>query len=202
MVTETQEPVLLGGYAAKQCPVRVQNDFLPLVPTLEWVPSPEDQARLDAGIAFERNVFEELTALHPTAVVVDPQLRKADAIAMTVQAMDAGAPLVLGGWLPDDVDGGRTGRPDILIKAGRGYLPADVKNHLTLKPSEDHERRHIVPRVTRRAAARCMGGRRRPRTAMRTAYSWPTTRACFRPVATTPDPSSCGARCWAPANSR
>ena len=133
MVTGTQEPVLLGGYAAKQCPVRVQNDFLPLVPTLEWVPSPEDQARLDAGIAFERNVFADLAALHPTAVVVDPQLPKADAIAMTVQAMDEGAPLVLGGWLPDDVEGGRKGRPDILIKAGRGYLPADVKHHFTLK---------------------------------------------------------------------
>ena len=62
MVRGTQEPVLLGGYAAKQCPVRVQNDFLPLVPTLKWVPSPEDQARLDAGIAFERNVFEDLAA--------------------------------------------------------------------------------------------------------------------------------------------
>jgi predicted RecB family nuclease len=113
--------------------VRVQNDFLPLVSTLEWVPTPEDQARLDAGIAFERRVFEDLAAVHLAAVVVDPQLCKADAITMTVQAMDAGATLVLGGWLPDDVDGGRTGRPDILIRVDRGYLPADVKNHLTLK---------------------------------------------------------------------
>ena len=133
MVAEMQEPVLLGAYAAKQCPVRVQNDFMPLVETLKWLPSPEDQARLDAGIAFERNVFADLALLHPTAVVVHPQLPKADAIAMTVHAMDVGAPLVLGGWLPDDVEGGRTGRPDILIKAGRGYLPADVKHHFTLK---------------------------------------------------------------------
>ena len=133
-VVTVQEPILLGGYAAKQCPVRVQNDFLPLVPTLKWVPSPEDQARLDAGIAFEQSVFDDLVVVHPTAVVVDPQLGKADAIAMTVEMMNAGAPLVLGGWLPDDMEHGRTGRPDILIKADRGYLPADVKNHLTLKP--------------------------------------------------------------------
>lgn len=133
MVTGTQESVLLGAYAAKQCPVRVQNDFLPLVPTLKWVPSSEDQARLDAGIAFERIVFADLAALHPTAVAVDPQLPKADAIAITEQAIEAGAPLVLGGWLPDDVEGGRTGRPDILIRVERGYLPADVKHHLTLK---------------------------------------------------------------------
>jgi predicted RecB family nuclease len=136
MVPEMQEPILLGGYVAKQCPVRVQNDFLPLVPTLEWLPTPEDQARLDAGIAFERRVFEHLTSLYPTGVVVDPQVCKADAITKTVQAMDAEAPLVLGGWLPDDVAGGRTGRPDILMRVDRGYLPADVKNHLTLKQSK------------------------------------------------------------------
>lgn len=102
-VTQAQEPILLGGYAAKQCPVRVQNDYLPLVPTLKWEPSPEDQARLDAGNAFEASVFEDLAAIHPSAVVVESQLSKVDAIAMTVQAMDSGAPLILGGWLPNDV---------------------------------------------------------------------------------------------------
>jgi predicted RecB family nuclease len=132
-VTQAQGPVLLGGYAAKQCPVRVQNDYLPLVPKLRWEPSPEDQARLDAGNAFEASVFEDLVAIHPGAVVVDSQVAKADAIARTVQALDAGVPLILGGWLPDDVGGGRTGRPDILVKVDGGYLPADVKNHLTLK---------------------------------------------------------------------
>ena len=56
---------MLGGYAAKQCPVRVQNDYLPLVHTLKWDPSPEDQARLDAGNAFERSVFDDLGEVHP-----------------------------------------------------------------------------------------------------------------------------------------
>lgn len=129
-------PILLGGYAAKQCPVRVQNDFLPMVPRLKWVPSPEDQAQLDAGNAFEARVFEHLVAIHPNAVVVDSRLAKADAIALTVEALNAGASLILGGWLPDDFEGGRTGRPDVLVKAGQGYLPVDVKNHHTLKPSK------------------------------------------------------------------
>lgn len=127
--------VLLGGYAAKQCPVRVQNDYSPLVPTEQWVPSLEDQARLDAGIAFEAAAFEQLVALHAAAVAIDPQLRKADAIAATVRAMESGAPLVLGGWLPDDAAGGRTGRPDVLVKVAGGYLLADVKNHCTVKPA-------------------------------------------------------------------
>jgi predicted RecB family nuclease len=135
VIPEVQEPILLGGYVAKQCPVRVQNDFLPLVPTSEWVPSPEEKARLKAGNAFERAVFETLTLLHPAAAVVDPQLRKAEANTVTVEAMDAGVPLILGGWLPDDVEGGRKGRPDILIKVDGGYLPGDVKNHLTVTPA-------------------------------------------------------------------
>lgn len=135
-MTHAHGPILLGGYAAKQCPVRVQNDYLPLVPTLNWQPSPEDQARLDAGNAFEARVFEDLAAIHPTAVVVNRQLSKVDAIAATVQAMNAGAPLILGGWLPDDVEGGRTGKPDILVNVDGGYLPADVKHHLTAKPAK------------------------------------------------------------------
>ncbi len=132
-MTVGRDQILLGGYAAKQCPVRVQNDYSPLVPTRRWAPSPEDQARLDAGIVFEGSVFGELIALHPTAVAVE-QLRKADAIGATVHAMGSGAPLVLGGWLPDDDAGGRTGRPDLLVKVKGGYLPADVKHHSTVKP--------------------------------------------------------------------
>jgi predicted RecB family nuclease len=134
MMAGGREHLLLGGYAAKKCPVRVQNDYSPLVPTQKWVPSPELQARLDAGIAFERSVFGKLIVLHPTAVAVDPRLTKADAIAATVHAMESGAPLVLGGWLPDDVAGGRTGRPDVLVGVDGGYLPADVKNHSTVMP--------------------------------------------------------------------
>jgi predicted RecB family nuclease len=133
-VAEVGEQILLGGYAAKQCPVRVQNDYSPVVPTQRWVPSPEIQARLDAGIAFEHKMFGQLIALHSTAVSVEPQLGRADAITATVQAMQSGAPLVLGGWLPDDVAGGRTGRPDVLVKVAGGYLPADIKHHGTVKP--------------------------------------------------------------------
>jgi hypothetical protein len=129
-------PVLLGGYAAKCCPVRVHNDFSPAVQTLQWVPSPEDQARLDAGRAFEAAVFAQLTALHSDCVLVDPDLQHDDAIAATVAAIDAGAGLILGGWLPDDSAGGRTGRPDLLIRVGGGYLPGDVKNHKTLRPAK------------------------------------------------------------------
>ena len=199
VVTVGRDQILLGGYAAKQCPVRVQNDYSPLVPTRRWAPSPEDQARLDAGIVFEGSVFGELIALHPTAVAVE-QLRKADAIGATVHAMGSGAPLVLGGWLPDDDAGGRTGRPDLLVKVKGGYLPADVKHHSTVKPG--NTTRAVMSAVASpENGARCQGGRRRRRTVTRTEFNWPTTHACCRHAATTPDRKCFGVRCWAPARS-
>ena len=128
-VSQAGRPILLGGYDSKRCPVRVHNDHSPLVPTLVWQPSRAEQQRLDAGVRFEAEMFALLLALHPGAILIDPG---PGAIAATLAAMDAAAPLVLGGWLPDDADGGRKGRPDILIRVGDGYLPGDVKHHTPL----------------------------------------------------------------------
>jgi hypothetical protein len=75
-------------------------------------------------------------ALHPGCVLVDPDLRKDEAIAATVAAIDAGVGLILGGWLPDDSAAARKGRPDLLIRVDSGYLPGDVKNHKTVKPAK------------------------------------------------------------------
>jgi predicted RecB family nuclease len=132
-MTGPGEPVLLGGYAAKQCPVRTHNHFAPLVPEPEWVTPPELQALFDAGRQFEAEVFAELVRIHAeTATVIDPGLRKDAAVSSTLAAMASGVPLVLGGRLPDDTAGGRSGKPDVLVRVGGGYLPADVKNHKTL----------------------------------------------------------------------
>jgi predicted RecB family nuclease len=133
---EVTNPVLLDGYAAKHCPVRVHNDFAPLVPKLAWKPSPEDQLRLDAGIAFEAAVFARLRELQQDCVLIDVDLRGRAAVAATTAAMDGGARLILGGWLPDDTAGGRKGRPDLLIRVGGGYVPGDVKGHKTIEPAK------------------------------------------------------------------
>ena len=133
IVTDASGPVVLDGYAAKQCPVRIHNNFSPLVLTLKEVRSEEQQAVIDAGNAFEAEIFAGLLEIHPTAVLVDGKLRREEAIATTIAAAASGAPLVLGGWLPDDAAGGRSGKPDILIKVDGGYLPADVKHHKTIK---------------------------------------------------------------------
>ena len=59
--------IMLGGYAAKCCPVRTHNDFAPLVPVPELEPSAELQADFDAGIGFEGEVFSELLRIHRSA---------------------------------------------------------------------------------------------------------------------------------------
>ena len=132
-MTFAGDPPLLNGYAAKQCPVRIHNNFSPTVRTLKEVRSEEQQATVDAGNAFEAEIFVDLLKIHPTAVLVDPRLGKYEAIATTIAAAESAAPLVLGGWLPDDSAGGRSGKPDILIKVDDGYLPADVKHHKTIE---------------------------------------------------------------------
>lgn len=131
MSVDVRDTVLLGGYAAKQCPVRIQHDFGPS--PMAWVPDAEDQARLDAGIAFEADMFAALAQAQPGTIVIDSGLRHDDAVAATLAAMDAAAPLILGGWLPDDPAGARKGKPDLLIRVDGGYLPGDVKHHRTLE---------------------------------------------------------------------
>jgi predicted RecB family nuclease len=127
------DPIVLDGYAAKRCPVRIHNNFAPLVLTLNEVRSEEQQAIIDAGNTFEAEIIADLLKIHPDAVLVNRSLSRDEAIATTIAAAESGAPLVLGGWLPDDSAGGRSGKPDILIKVGDGYLPADVKHHKTIE---------------------------------------------------------------------
>ncbi|BBY28141.1 hypothetical protein GCM10023114_58230 [Mycolicibacterium sediminis] len=192
-------PILLGGYAAKQCPVRVQNDFLPRSPTITWEPSLKDRARLEAGSAFEVSVFKRLVAVTPATVVVDSGLGKDEAISKTVQAMKSGAPLILGGWLPADVEGGRTGKPDILVNVDSGYLPADVKNHLTVKRAR--VKGSVVSSLSSPGRWLTLAGWT-PGTTTRTPYSWLLTHACSKRVVITPDPDTYGPRCSAPTGSR
>lgn len=129
-----------GGYVAKRCPVRVQFDRFPPADSVALAPSVGARLRMDQGIAFERAVVAELVDRHPGAAVVDLSQVEAEQQASTAEALAAGVPLVIGGWLPTDRSGRRTGRPDLLVRAGRradgvwGYHPVDVKRHLTLKP--------------------------------------------------------------------
>ena len=134
MNTDTNQ-IKLGGYAAKQCPRRIHNDFDPTIEKVPWVPSPEVQARLDAGVAFEADVFAAIkTALGPSRVAdLTAISNKAQAVNTTIEAMDAQIDVILGGWMTGHPASGRTGKPDLLIRIDEDrYIPGDVKAHQSI----------------------------------------------------------------------
>jgi hypothetical protein len=111
--------------------VRLQYDLLPPPGTVPVERPATQQERMEQGIAFEQMMLAALAELHPGAVLVPENWRAAQP---TLEAMRAGAPLILGGVLPDDVEGRRSGRPDLLVRVDGGYLPGDVKLHGITEP--------------------------------------------------------------------
>ena len=119
-----------GGYLAKHCPVRAQNDVV--VPATPIPVPPELQRRFDRGKEFERDVLALLLDLHPHAQVIRATTTS-EAEAATSAAMAARAPLIVGGRLPTDIEGRRVGVPDFLIEATPNtYRAVDIKHHLTM----------------------------------------------------------------------
>ncbi|WP_151083872.1 TM0106 family RecB-like putative nuclease [Nocardioides cynanchi] len=149
MIDELGEPtrvdVLLGAYPARQCVYRTKNKFDPRVPPPAREPD-DVLLRMEEGRAFEQAMVLLLTeALGDRCLSImygDHRADKERRIAETVAAMEAGVPVIIGGQLPDDLDGGRTGSPDVLFRATRDekvlaqYWPADIKHHSTLKKAE------------------------------------------------------------------
>ena len=64
---------LQGGYVAKQCPVRAQNDTLE--PGEPLPPDPFTRRLFANGNAFEAEIVAEVLRLHPRAVVIDAEAR-------------------------------------------------------------------------------------------------------------------------------
>lgn len=72
------------------------------------------------GSAFERTVVDALPA---GSVLVGEG--EGDREAATIAAMDAGAPIIQGGRI---FAGNLLGDPDLLIRVGSNYMPADIKS--------------------------------------------------------------------------
>ncbi len=128
----------LGAYAARRCPVRTQLQFDAPSGVAIAAPSAAMQRRFDKGNEFEALITQQFDG----ALRIDRDVT--DAVAATVRGMESGAPVIVGGTLPNDDGGGRTGRPDVLVRAGERlsdtgkpcYWPIDVKNHRALAESK------------------------------------------------------------------
>ncbi|SER16276.1 RecB family nuclease, putative, TM0106 family [Microlunatus flavus] len=145
-LTEAARPVLLGARAARSCPVKTQHRF---TPGSEVPPSPpaafDDPAALRAeAVRRHRSVLLEQLIEECEGRVVDLRLLAADGpevqAAATRQALADGVDVVVGGLLPPDRAGHRTGSPDLLVRGadradGRAtYHPALVVWHHVLAP--------------------------------------------------------------------
>jgi hypothetical protein len=145
--TTIEAPVLLTGYDVKRCQRRVHNDHDPTLEKVPWEPPADLQKRFDDGRAFETDVFAALRgSLGPDRCRdLSGLFGKEALIGGTVAAMNDGVEVILGGWLPHDELGGRTGRPDLLLRLGDGYVPGDVKWHKTVRTVKAGVLRYSLP---------------------------------------------------------
>jgi len=122
---------LQGGYLAKQCPVRAQNDAI--VPAVSVPVPPMLERRFERGRQFELGLAADLLHLHADACVATGATSAALEVS-TAEAIAQSAPLILGGRLPPDLLGRRVGKPDLLVHAREGgYRPVDIKHHMALE---------------------------------------------------------------------
>lgn len=132
---------LLGSRVALQCARRAHNDHDPTLADVPLVDVPMSRWA-KAGIEFEENVASYLSAALGANCLDLRPLAHREALPLTIAAMDAGQPLILGGALPYDETGRRRGRPDALVCTGRrsdgrwGYRPADIKSHQVLRAAK------------------------------------------------------------------
>lgn len=163
--------ILLDAYAARSCPVKTQNRYDATV----GEPASEPDEALQEIFAGGKVFTDEMLRLVAGATgAVDLRTGRrsdraggpaedgrsedgrgatsAERVTETLQAMAAGARVVIGPRLPVDQAGHRVGAPDLLVRGqdqadGRpGYLPVQVKRHRVV---EQHAQAETAGRFSR-----------------------------------------------------
>lgn len=100
---------------------------------------PGVRQRREAATVHRTRVRDALVAAAPdTWVVIDPGLRAAERAEATLRACAAGAQRIWGGLLPQELDTGRRGGSEILLRDPDrgGYIPIIVVNHKVTDPRQ------------------------------------------------------------------
>lgn len=142
------EPIILDAYAARSCPVKVQNRFdntvhLPRAAD-GTVPLRNASEALSELFAGGREFTDRvLTQIARQEAAVDLRALRDDdwsaAQEATASAVTEGRPLIIAPVFPLDADGHRSGQPDVLVRGADradgqpGYLPIIVKRHKMLE---------------------------------------------------------------------
>jgi hypothetical protein len=137
--------VLIGGGELGRCPTRIHHDRYN---EAERTTDSVIEHRIAEGRRWEDAVVSAmLEGMQPTvavepgtgidagaALVVPRDVHSTDRSAITLEAMQAGASLILGGRLSSE-SLQSVGAPDILVRLDDGYAPIDVKHHKAIGPS-------------------------------------------------------------------
>lgn len=121
----TRRSQALGGSDIGRCLTAIHHDrFTPSTVT-------EDAVRdrlLARGRSFEDKVVEEIQTIHSDTVSIPYRTRRQEAVDRTLQAMEVGTPVILGGRLVG-TGGNGVGFPDLLVRMGDGYTAVEIKSH-------------------------------------------------------------------------
>ncbi len=148
---------VLDAYAARSCPVKTQNAFLP---GLDRPELDESLQELFAGSAsFKAELIGQVVERTEGAVDCRALRNQPPSVqvAATLAAMADGVPIIVDGLLPLDVEGHRSGRADLWVRGldaangSPGYHPVMVKLHRMLErvtPGPAHEPLPVSPLAT------------------------------------------------------
>ncbi len=135
------QQILLDCWAARSCPVKIHNAF---DPTIAALPRPDQEG--DAELFADSRQVVDAACDRLAAVRGAVDLRQAQNLgSATVDALAAGAPVILAPALASSAAGHRRGSPEVLVRAGvtssgtPGYLPVVITPHRIL---ERHHTRH------------------------------------------------------------
>jgi predicted RecB family nuclease len=154
--------VLLDSGVVTRCRRRVHLEHDPAAADAPRAAlDPTAEQRMADAAAHRRSVADLLATAHrPDWAEVPGELTGAQRAAATMDLLTEGVPMVWGGLLPVDTEGGRRGSVELLVRHRGGYLPVIVVRHKVTDPGSGARTSPLTQPVP---AAAAIDQRRRPR---------------------------------------